>query len=89
MSDDEPSPAVSRYGTGLRRVSYGHGADVLPAFNADGSEMIWTCKRGKANTSQLWVADFVGDLSPPSSKMPDPSSYSRGSANASQGENKP
>ena len=89
MSDDEPSPAVSRYGTGLRRVSYGPGADVLPAFNADGSEMIWTCKRGKANTSQLWVADFVGDLSPPSSKMPDPRSYSRGSATASQGENKP
>lgn len=64
--DDESQPARSRYGTANRRITYGPGADVLPVFNHDGSEMMWTSKRGPDSTSQLWVAEFVGDLSSPS-----------------------
>ena len=55
-----------KYGTGMRRITFGPAADVLPAFDADGSEMIRTCKRGASETSQLWVAEFVADLDSPS-----------------------
>ena len=64
--DNSAVPPRSRYGTAQRRVTHGPGADVLPVFNHDGSEMMWTCKRGAAETSQLWVASFVDDLSSPS-----------------------
>ena len=64
--DAMASPPSMKYGTGLRRVTFGPGADVLPAFNSDGSEMMWTCKRGPSNTSQLWVAGFAADLASPS-----------------------
>ncbi len=64
--DNSANPPRSRYGTAQRRVSHGPGADVLPVFNHDGTEMMWTCKRGAAETSQLWVASFVADLSSPS-----------------------
>lgn len=64
--DAAASAERSRYGTGIRRVTTAEGADVLPVFNHDGTEMMWTSKRGPDDTSQLWVAPFVGDLSPPS-----------------------
>ena len=64
--DGTTSPPSMKYGTGLRRVTFGPGADVLPAFNSDGREMMWTCKRGPSNTSQLWVAGFAADLASPS-----------------------
>lgn len=48
-----------RYGSGKQRITHAGGADVLPAFNSDGSAMIWTSKRGPSDTSQLWVADFT------------------------------
>ena len=65
--DAAATPTQSRYGTGIRRVTFAEGADVLPVFSSDGSEMMWTSKRGPKSTSQLWVAPFVGDLAPPSS----------------------
>ena len=68
--DGTTSPASMKYGTGLRRVTFGPGADVLPAFNSDGSEMMWTCKRGPSGTSQLWVAGFAADLASPSAASP-------------------
>ncbi|MAC19781.1 MAG: hypothetical protein CMJ23_08955 [Phycisphaerae bacterium] len=70
MTDSERTPAASKYGTGLRRITHGPGADVLPAFNADGSELIWTNKRGASETSQLWTASFDPDLSSPSAAVP-------------------
>ena len=68
--DGTSSPPSMKYGTGLRRVTFGPGADVLPAFNSDGSEMMWTCKRGPSGTSQLWVAGFAADLASPSAASP-------------------
>jgi TolB protein len=56
------SPGPIRYGTGARRVTYADGSDVLPAFNGDGSLMMWTSRRGSDGSIQLWVADFVMDL---------------------------
>ena len=64
--DRTSTPPSSRYGTAQRRITFGPGADVLPVFNHDASEMMWTSKRGPDSTSQLWVAEFVGDLSSPS-----------------------
>ncbi|MCH2161364.1 MAG: hypothetical protein MK085_05775 [Phycisphaerales bacterium] len=78
--DPEAVPSTSRYGTGLRRVTYAPGADVLPAFNSDGHEVIWTSKRGAEETSQLWAALFVGDLNPPSARVASPPEASRGAA---------
>ncbi len=56
------SNGTIRYGAGVRRVTHASGSDVLPAFNADGSLMIWSSRRGEAGTVQLWVADFVMDV---------------------------
>ena len=56
----EPRPV--KYGTRKRRITFAEGFDGLPAFNADGSEMIWTSQRGEGGTSQLFAADFVFDL---------------------------
>lgn len=53
-----------KYGTRKRRVTHAEGADVLPVFNADGNLMMWTSRRGKDGTVQLWLADFVMDLDP-------------------------
>lgn len=47
------------------RVSVSPGADVLPAFTADGQWMMWTSQRGPAipgesrPSSQLWAARWV------------------------------
>ena len=47
----------ARYGTGKRRVTQVAGFDGLPAFNPDGSLMIWTSQQGN-DGSQLWIAPF-------------------------------
>ncbi|MCA9286507.1 MAG: PD40 domain-containing protein [Phycisphaerales bacterium] len=64
MLDADPgnlpgSDGPIRYGTNVRRVTAASGADVLPAFSADGRTMIWTSQRGEGGSSQLWVADFL------------------------------
>jgi TolB protein len=82
--DDEAMPPSMKYGSGMRRITFGPAADVLPAFNADGSEMIWTCKRGANETSQLWVAGFIADLASPSA-MP-AGAYGRPSSEKGTGE---
>ena len=54
--------------TGLKsaRVTSAKGADVLPAFSADGKFMIWTSQRGPKvegeakSSSQLWIARVNG-----------------------------
>lgn len=51
-----------KYGTRKRRVTYASRADVLPAFDSDGSRMVWTSRRGASGSVQLWMADFVMDL---------------------------
>jgi len=50
---------MQRDGSTKVRVTHAAGADVLPAFSADGRRMIWTSKRGPENTSQVWLADFA------------------------------
>jgi len=49
-----------------KRVTFMWGADVLPVFSPDGKKMMWTSKRGKNKdgelSSQLWIADWVGEL---------------------------
>lgn len=50
----------ARYGTGKRRVTNVAGFDGLPAFNADGTIMIWTSQQG-GDGSQLWIAPFDVD----------------------------
>ena len=41
------------------RVTYNASFDGLPAFNHDGTKLMWTSKRGPDNTSQLFIADFT------------------------------
>ena len=47
----------ARYGTGKRRITDIAGFDGLPAFNAEGTLMIWTSQQG-GDGSQLWMAPF-------------------------------
>ncbi len=56
----------------VRRVTFAGGFDGLPAFNADGSLMMWTSQRTLGDDeakSQLWIArvnvdaDWTGSLS--------------------------
>jgi hypothetical protein len=52
------------------RVTFTPGADVLPAFSADGAWMMWTSQRGPLMTgeqkpsSQLWISRWIGDSAP-------------------------
>jgi hypothetical protein len=50
----------ARYGTGKRRITDVAGFDGLPAFNADGTLMIWTSQQG-GDGSQLWMAPYGVD----------------------------
>lgn len=58
------------------RITYAEGADLLPAFSDDGKLMIWTSQRGGAGqgggrpSSQLWIAEWIGDshISPSAAK---------------------
>ncbi|MCH2138612.1 MAG: hypothetical protein MK074_06135 [Phycisphaerales bacterium] len=49
---------ATRYGTTSRRITNGSGFDGLPAFNPEGSWMIWTGQRGDDGSSQLCIAPF-------------------------------
>lgn len=51
----------AKYGTRNRRITHAEGFDGLPAFNRDGSVMIWTSQRDESKSSQLWAASFVFD----------------------------
>jgi Tol biopolymer transport system component len=48
----------------IDRVTHMPGADVLPAFDATGTKLIWTTKRGKDRdgkvSSQVFMADWKG-----------------------------
>ena len=53
----------------LRALCREDGIELLAVglpLNADGTEVIWTSKRGASDTSQLWSASFQGDLDSPS-----------------------
>ena len=41
------------------RITFAPGADVLPAFNADGTKLMWTSTRDGRGPAQLYLADFV------------------------------
>lgn len=49
------------------RITHAPGADLLPAFSHDGALMIWTSQRGGGTegggrpSSQLWIAEWIGD----------------------------
>ena len=42
----------------VERVTDNSGADVLPVFSPDGSQLMWTSTRTKSRTSQLFLGDF-------------------------------
>jgi len=52
------------------RITQADGADVLPAFSADGALMMWTSQRGgrfgdeERPSSQLWIATLTGSPFP-------------------------
>jgi TolB protein len=67
------SDGTIRYGTARRRITAAAGFDGFPAFNADGSKLMWTSQRAAGDAaekrpegpgSQVWVADFVLDTEP-------------------------
>jgi TolB protein len=41
------------------RITDFSGADVLPVFSPDGSQLMWTSTRSEDHSSQLFIADFV------------------------------
>lgn len=41
------------------RLTHNETFDGLPSFSKDGLKLLWTSKRGKDKTSQIFVADFV------------------------------
>jgi tricorn protease-like protein len=49
-------------GSGMVRVTYTAGADILPVFSPDGKWLMWTSKRSGDNTSQIFVARWTGAL---------------------------
>jgi hypothetical protein len=59
------STGTVRYGTAKRRVTYAPDFDGFPAFNSDGSKLLFTSKRDGSGSSQVWVADFVMELDEP------------------------
>lgn len=40
------------------RVTDNSGADILPVFSPDGTQLMWTSTRAKSRTSQLFIANF-------------------------------
>ena len=59
------STGTIRYGTAKRPVTNAAGFDGFPAFNRDGSKLLFTSQRDGSGSSQVWVADFVMDLEEP------------------------
>ena len=45
-------------GSHQTRITYSPGADVLPVFSPDGKYLMWTSKRSKDQTSQVFIAKF-------------------------------
>jgi Tol biopolymer transport system component len=45
-------------GSGKTRITYAPGFDGLPAFSSDGRFLMWSSKRSKDNTTQVFVARF-------------------------------
>jgi TolB protein len=45
-------------GSNKTRVTYSAGADVLPVFSPDGKFLMWTSKRTRDGTTQIFLADF-------------------------------
>ena len=46
-------------GSGKTRVTFRQGFDGLPAFSSDGKWLMWSGKRTKDNTTQVFVARFT------------------------------
>lgn len=46
-------------GSEKRRITFTEGADVLPVFSPDGKWLMWTSKRTKDGTTQVFVGRFV------------------------------
>jgi Tol biopolymer transport system component len=46
-------------GSHATRVTNSPGADILPVFSPDGKYLMWTSKRSKDQTSQVFVARFT------------------------------
>lgn len=41
------------------RITYGTSFDGLPVFSHKGNQLLWTSKRGKEGTCQIFIADFL------------------------------
>lgn len=44
----------------VTQITFGTAADVLPVFSPDGTKLMWTSTRGEDASSQLWIADWLG-----------------------------
>ncbi|MEW6252027.1 MAG: biopolymer transporter Tol, partial [Planctomycetota bacterium] len=47
-------------GSDMQRVTSAGAWNGLPVFSPDGKYLMWTSKRGNADTPQIFIADFVG-----------------------------
>jgi Tol biopolymer transport system component len=47
-------------GSERHRITFDRAFDGLPVFSPDGRYVMWTSKRGGIETSQIFVAEFVG-----------------------------
>jgi Tol biopolymer transport system component len=45
----------------VRRITDHRAADVLPVFSPKGDKLMWTSTRTADGSSQLWIADWIGD----------------------------
>jgi len=52
-------------GGATQRVTYHDKADVLPVFSPDGRQLMWTSSRTEDGSSQLWIADWLGQANGP------------------------
>src|SRR5690606_24630671 len=41
------------------RLTHNPTFDGLPTFNLEGTKLLWTSKRGKDDTCQVFIADFI------------------------------
>ena len=46
-------------GSGKTRITFAPGFDGLPVFSNDGRYLMWSSKRTKDNTTQIFVAKFT------------------------------
>jgi Tol biopolymer transport system component len=44
----------------VTRITHHPKADVLPVFSPDGKRLMWTSSRTEDESSQLWIADWLG-----------------------------